>query len=104
MIPALLLCVAAAAPAPREVGNLVFDGVPEVPKALSDRLAQYQNTRNATLSDWTASGAMLVLTRFGDTGQVHRVEAPGKYREQLTFFDEPVRGVAADPANPNSLL
>lgn len=95
---------AAAGPSRREVGSLVFDGVPEVPRALSARLSQYQNMRGATLVDWTADGKMLVLTRFGDTPQLHRVAGPREYREQLTFLDEPVRGALADPASARRVL
>jgi dipeptidyl aminopeptidase/acylaminoacyl peptidase len=101
----LLAAAAGPPPAPRrEVGSLVLDGVPEVPKDVVARMAQYQNTRGATLLDWTADGALLVATRFGDTAQLHRVAGPGQFRQQLTFFDEPVRGAAADPANANRLL
>lgn len=91
-------------PARREQGALVFDGLPETPKAVTVRLSQYLNVRGASFADWTGDGAMLVSTRFGDTTQVHRVGGPREYRQQLTFFDEPVRGVMTDPADPKRLL
>jgi dipeptidyl aminopeptidase/acylaminoacyl peptidase len=77
----------------RQVGNLVLDGVPEIPKTLFDRLNQYQNTRSASLQDWDPSGSgMLILTRFGNTNQVHSVSEPRGYRKQITFLEEPVSG------------
>ena len=40
---------------------------------------------------------MLVLTRFGDTNQVHRVKMPGGDRTQLTFFPDRVATAAYPP-------
>ena len=75
----------------RQVGNLVLDGVPAIPEAVFDRLNQYQNTRSASLEDWDPSGkGMLILTRFGNTNQVHSVSEPGGSRRQITFLEEPV--------------
>ncbi len=88
----------------REVGALVFDGVPEVPKAVTSRLSQYLNVRGAGLSGWSKDGALLVLTRFGDTVQLHRVAGPKQFREQLTFFDEPVRGALPDPSDAGRVV
>ena len=75
----------------RRIGSLVLDGVPEIPETVFDRLNQYQNTRSASLQDWEPSGAgMLILTRFGNTNQVHSVSEPGGHRRQITFFMEPI--------------
>jgi dipeptidyl aminopeptidase/acylaminoacyl peptidase len=77
----------------REVGNLIIDGVPEIPKAVAERMEQYQNVRSASFVDWNPSGpGMLVSTRFGETNQIHFVEQPGGARRQITFFKEPVGG------------
>src|SRR5262249_51474851 len=57
----------------REVGSLLYDGIPEVPKRIGERAQPYQAARGATLLDWEPGGAMLIATRFGDTNQVHRV-------------------------------
>lgn len=103
----LLVATAAQAAAPerREVGQLVFDGVPEIPAQIAERMSQYQNTRGATLLDWTPdAGSMLITTRFGDTNQLHLVRQPAGAREQLTFFDEPVRFARFDPAGKGSRL
>ncbi|MGI5845341.1 MAG: S9 family peptidase [Candidatus Xenobium sp.] len=82
----------------REQGNLVIEGVPEIPQALADRMLQYLNTRSAKAWDWDPSGSGLFLfTRLGETTQVHRVASPGGYREQLTFFSEPVSNATVNP-------
>lgn len=70
--------------------------VPSLLAALGDRLGRYANTRSAMLMGWQGD-AMLVSTRFAETSQVHRVNAPLGYRQQLTFIDEPVSGVAVPP-------
>jgi dipeptidyl aminopeptidase/acylaminoacyl peptidase len=75
----------------REIGELVLDGIPEIPQRLIDRTNQYQNVRTADLADWAPDGGLLILTRFGEADQLHHVAAPGGARRQLTFFPEPVR-------------
>src|SRR4026208_416900 len=75
---------------PREAGALVFDGVPDIPNRLVERMNQYQNVRSAAPLDWWPQGGLLIATRFGDTVQLHHVAAPGADRRQVTFFKEPV--------------
>ena len=105
-----VLCLALLAPAPAaaaqaeriEKGNLVIEGIPEIPENVMDRLVQYQNTRSASLSGWLPDGSgILIRTRFGDTLQVHHVARPGGDRRQVTFFKEPVAGAAVSP-NPEA--
>ena len=81
------------------MGNLLIEGIPEIPVGLSDKLNQYQNTRSAVMVDWLKDGeGILILTRFGESDQLHLVEQPGGYRKQLTFFKEPVFTAAVCPA------
>jgi dipeptidyl aminopeptidase/acylaminoacyl peptidase len=77
-------------PLHREVGSLVYDGIPPADPALAARLARYTQSRGATFLDWMADGSMLVATRFADTEQVHRVAMPLGMREQLTFYPDPI--------------
>jgi len=78
---------------PREVGNLVIDGIPDIPPRIVERMNQYQNVRSAGFLDWNPNGVgILISTRFAETGQIHYVERPGGARQQLTFFKEPVGG------------
>jgi hypothetical protein len=72
-------------------GQLILQGVPEIPPALVERVKQYQNVRSATFLDWTRNGkGLYIRTNFGDISQVHRVDSPGGSRQQLTWYPEPV--------------
>ncbi|MEO0466773.1 MAG: prolyl oligopeptidase family serine peptidase [Pseudomonadota bacterium] len=105
---ALAFCLAAPAQEPAEApeaemadervtqGNLVMEGIPEIPSEISERRRQYSNFRGHGFSDWTAEG-ILISTRFGEVSQVHQVNEPGGMRRQLTFYNEPVGGANADP-------
>lgn len=88
-------------------GQLVLEDVPEVPAELADRLAQYQNTRWASLADFShrPEGGVYVRTRFAETAQIHNVAGPGAARQQLTFFPDAVSGVWLCPdARSETLL
>lgn len=78
-------------PAVRSVngGQLVLEDVPEIPPALVQRMKQFQNVRSARFLDWTEDGkGMYVKTRFGTLDQIHRLDAPGAARHQITYFEE----------------
>jgi dipeptidyl aminopeptidase/acylaminoacyl peptidase len=97
---ALLLVMSLSAQAVERVerGQLVIENIPEIPEALAERMNQYQQARGAAFNGWLGrDGGVLIGTRFGETTQVHRVAAPLAMREQLTFFQEPVTEVAANP-------
>lgn len=102
VVLALAAAVSPIAPAGAEVarieiGNRISENVPEIPPELIESLNRYQNTRGASFHGWLDDGSILIGTRFGDTAQVHRVERPLGAREQVTFYREPVRGVAVRP-------
>ncbi len=80
-----------------ERGALVLENIPEIPDKVVERLDQYQSTRGAGFAGWLPDGGMLITTRFGETTQAHRVRTPLGTRSQLTFFEEPVRGVSVSP-------
>lgn len=88
---------AQTAPQREERGALRVENVPETPADVSDRLRQYVNTRSAGFADWTPDGGVLILTRFGDTAQIHRVDQPLGARSQLTFYEERVTGASIRP-------
>ena len=84
---------AAAADVPRVTrGNLVIEGIPEIPQELVERMRRYQHTRSASLAGWTPDGKITVSTRFGNAAQLHVVDRPMGDRRQITFFDEPIGG------------
>jgi dipeptidyl aminopeptidase/acylaminoacyl peptidase len=107
LLPILLLCACAPKPTPPgpsagalPVGPLIFDGTPEIPDVLRERMTRYLNLRSAGLADLSADGSeMLINTRFGDTRQVHRLRMPMGARQQLTFFEEPVGGAEFVPGS-----
>lgn len=85
-----------------EKGNLVIEGVPEIPGSILEKVNQYQNTRAAGLVGWLPDGSgILITTRFGETAQIHKVNMPGGARQQITFFHEPVGGAGINP-NPKN--
>ena len=91
-----------AAPVARTVqGNRTSVGIPEIPTALLETLGRYQNTRGATAMGFTKDGCLLILTRFAETSQVHRVCRALGMREQLTFYSEPISFVAIAPVTSN---
>jgi len=77
-----------------EKGNLVIEGVPDkIPIEIEERILQYQNTRGAAFRDWAPDGKGIIIgTRFAEVAQSHYVAKPGAARQQLTFFNEPVKG------------
>lgn len=94
-LSATCLVHAQQTPARQERGNLILEGVPARDDALTERVDRYLNSRRAEFLDWLPDGGMLIATRFGDTEQVHRVNAPLGMREQITFFGEPVSAARA---------
>lgn len=95
----LLMAGAAAAQqtlAPGE--NLVAQGIPALPAALAEEVGRYTEFRSASLASWHPTRReALISTRFGDTTQIHRVDAPGGARCQLTFFRDSVGGASYQP-------
>jgi len=80
--------------------SIMADGVPAVPAALAPELNRYQNIRSASFQDWVPGRrAQLILTRFGNTNQVHRVAFPGGARTQLTFLAERVLSASGRPGS-----
>ena len=74
----------------REIGNQILENVPVAPASIRESLARYQNARSASFGDWLPTGGMVIVTRFGNTNQLHVVAGPGADRSQITFYDEPV--------------
>jgi dipeptidyl aminopeptidase/acylaminoacyl peptidase len=89
----------------REMGNLIIEGIPEIPQWIDQKLLQYENTRETSLIGWSDHGqSILMMTRFAEAPQVHRVKMPGGAREQLTFFDEPIYNGQVRPGPEQGFL
>jgi dipeptidyl aminopeptidase/acylaminoacyl peptidase len=70
---------------------VVADGMPSVPESLRAASLPYMEFRTASALGWNPkTRAMLIKTRFGNTGQIHEVTTPGAARTQLTFEAEPI--------------
>src|ERR1044071_9144367 len=77
---------ASAAQSIRVPESITADGVPAIARNVADDAARYNDFRNAVLVDWHPTRReILILTRFAETYQVHRVAHPLAAREQLTF-------------------
>lgn len=82
-----------------------LEGTPAIPDALSDKLAQYLETRSASLASVSPDGSrVLISTRFADIAQLHEVRMPLGARTQLTFFSEPVRSASYAPSDASQLF
>jgi dipeptidyl aminopeptidase/acylaminoacyl peptidase len=93
------------APGVTEIGNVVLDGTPAISDDLRDRLSQYLDIRSAGTADISADGkAMLIGTRFAETGQVHFVGQPMGARQQLTFGAEPASAASFVPGTTDKVL
>ena len=93
----LLVVVSACAfaqqeqPAFKPADNLQIENIPAIPLELTNAVQRYTEFRAAFATDWDPTKReMLVLTRFGNTYQVHEVKMPGGARTQLTFYPERV--------------
>ena len=79
-------------------GNLLMEDVPEIPAGIAGDLRRFQNVRSANFLAFSADGnSVFINTRFGDVGQIHRVDRPGGARRQITYSPEPVGGVTRQP-------
>ncbi len=98
---------AAAAPDTRTVNNgqLILEGIPEIPADIVADLNRYQNVRSAAFREWTEDGTgIYISTRFADVSQIHRVDMPGGARHQITFYDEPIGSVTRQPGGANIIF
>ena len=94
----------AVTPAPG-LAQVLVSGVPEVPADFAAWLEPYNAERSAQLADSGDDGkALLILTRFANAAQLHRVSMPLGMREQLTFGKEPVAKAAWLPGDPRTVF
>ena len=78
--------------------NLIIDGVPNIPQSLADKVARYTDFRPASFADWHPTKPdMLILTRAGDTVQVHHVDKPLATPKQITSEKDSIAGAWYEP-------
>ncbi|MFZ1323165.1 MAG: prolyl oligopeptidase family serine peptidase [Ignavibacteria bacterium] len=86
-------------------GNLITEGLPDIPVSLTVELEKYTESKSAILSDWHPDKTeMIMSTRVGNTSQLKYLSSPLDTGIQLTFFDEPVRSASFDPVNGDFFL
>src|SRR5688572_27360256 len=91
-------CVAQAPARIKPTENLVVKNIPEIPASLVSDVRQYTESRSASPVDWhPLKREMLMVTRFGNTSQLHYIKFPGGARTQMTFFEEPVGNATFEP-------
>lgn len=84
---------------------LIADGVPAVPQSLAERTRPYMEYRTASFQSWhPVDRSLLITTRFANTAQVHRVQAPEGARRQLSFEVDRVALAQWAPAKGDVLL
>lgn len=88
----------------RVIGAATLENVPPIPADLVRDLARYRESRAAAFADWMPDGSMLILTRFGATPQLHRVNGPGMARRQITFAAEPIGSARSIPGTDRLLF
>ncbi|MCC5807064.1 MAG: S9 family peptidase [Opitutales bacterium] len=88
----------AGVPERREAGNVILEGIPEIPAHHEERIRPYLETRGAGVVDWRPDGeGLLIVTRFGEMPQVHEVRMAGGARHQITFSPENITSVRVRP-------
>lgn len=85
--------------------NLAATGIPPIPRAVVRAMEKYTIFEPTSLVAWhPTDGSITVSRRAGQTSQLFRItEAMGK-AEQITFFNEPVRGAQWAPKTGEYLL
>jgi dipeptidyl aminopeptidase/acylaminoacyl peptidase len=78
----------------------VFDatGIPMIPDSVCTSVARYRSWNYSAFADWSADGvSMVVLSRSGETGQIHFAGVNDDIPKQFSFFSEPVTSIAVCP-------
>ena len=81
-------------------GHRTTLNVPDIPGPLLSRAKQFTDIRAARSLSWHHSGEqLLMVTRLGNTAQLHGLSEPLGMRQQITFFDEPVSNGVFSPVD-----
>jgi dipeptidyl aminopeptidase/acylaminoacyl peptidase len=95
LLAALFASAASGQTAPKPEA-LTADDIPAVPMALIEKARPYLEFRSGAFQGWNAADrSALVITRFGNVPQVHRVAAPLGARTQLSFEADTIAGVTS---------
>lgn len=85
--------------------NLVVENIPNLSTSYITDLKSYTESRSASLVAWhPVKKEMLIITRFGNSNQIHYVKMAGGDRKQITFFEEPIGGGSFEPIKGDYFL
>ena len=94
----VLLCLSVGAVPAAVPPNIVAEGVPPVPPALTAELSPYLNLGGASFRGWhSGRREAIVTTRIGDATHLHAMAAPLAKRIALTGGVEPVKSGQMQP-------
>jgi len=79
-------------------GQLVLQGIPEIPAGLTDSLERFNDSRSTLFAGWSSDGKRAyVKTRSDGVNQIHSIRRAGGPMRQITERKEPVGEVARQP-------
>ncbi len=85
--------------------NLAATGIPPIPREVVRAMEKYTVFEPTSLVAWhPTDGSLTVSRRAGQTSQLFRIAEPMGKAEQITFFNEPVRGAQWAPKTGEYLL
>lgn len=85
--------------------EIAAEGVDAIPAEVVEGTKPYLEYRTAAFQGWNpTTRAMLILTRFGETNQMHEVRAPGAARTQISFESERIDAAGYGPVDARILL
>jgi dipeptidyl aminopeptidase/acylaminoacyl peptidase len=85
--------------------NLAATGIPPIALTTVRAMEKYTVFEPTSLVAWhPTDGSMTVSRRAGQTSQLFRIARAGEKAEQITFFNEPVRGAQWAPRTGEYLL
>ncbi len=78
--------------------GMYAEGIPSLPASLASSVRPYTEFRAASLLGWHGtSKSIFISTRFGNSNQIHQVNAPLGDRKQLTFEADAPREFSFQP-------
>lgn len=101
---ALLGASAATEPDHRQVGELIYEGIPVADPDDAALLALYLEDHATQLMDWAQDGALLLRRRVGETRQLFRLDQPLGEPRPLTDDAQSITAAYASPVSDDLLL
>ena len=85
--------------------NLVIEGIPPIPLALTTKVAAYTEFKASAVVAWhPRDGSVLIRSRLGNVAQLQLLKSAGAKPEPLTDFPDAVTGGTFQPKKGAYLL